>query len=520
MTKPSTSQRRKALQDALKDLREADSKNDVIDAIKDALAVHAPVGDPAAIEATGNRYKTMATESEHLHRDVTTIAETGLPDVWTGTTGAKAAEVIGATGRAIDRQSTAFIKAWLTLHNLADALRAAQAADGPARSGAQQVLSQLGGKEGWFDEWFEDDDDEAKRKKAQQAAIPHVEGMLTAAAKADDAARAAARDLNRLADEARAGKLRAKGVSSADKVVLAETSGPDGPTELNDLLTANDLKRSGEYLDRMNPTDLAAFDRMLADSSTPQERAYLMKALAAGHNLDEIRAFDGKIHGKDPEWLRTHLTPVYTKSDNRDSGGQDSDGSNRYQYEVKFGSARWQQTGPTCVASTTVTARAMADPLYALDLTGGPTGQDNDPAAFQRRLLDEQNRVHEEGHGNKKGMDEHGTGDVLAKEVSPHTGATYEYKPLSDENARRAILPEIEKAVAEGKPVPVSIEGHVGDERKGHEVLIVGQEGDMLQVYNPWGRTTWISEADFANGHMDHVADNRTPVVDAVHLPK
>lgn len=53
---------------------------------------------------------------------------------------------------------------------------------------------------------------------------------------------------------------------------------------------------------------------------------------------------------------------------------------------------------PTCVAASTVTARAMVDPLYALQLTTG--GRPGDPAhdspqAFEERLRDEQVRVYD-----------------------------------------------------------------------------------------------------------------------------
>jgi hypothetical protein len=64
------------------------------------------------------------------------------------------------------------------------------------------------------------------------------------------------------------------------------------------------------------------------------------------------------------------------------------------------------------------------------------------------------------------------------------------------------------------------VEGYNNDdERSGHAMMIIGQEGDMLQVYNPWGTTTWVSEDDFVNGRMDKASDNRMPDAYAVHLP-
>jgi hypothetical protein len=175
------------------------------------------------------------------------------------------------------------------------------------------------------------------------------------------------------------------------------------------------------------------------------------------------------------------------------------------------------------VASSTVTARAIVDPVYALGLTGGPSGQEEDPDAFRQRLVDEQHRVHTEGDGGKNwnGMDQEGKEKVSDAEIGRATGDDYERHDLNDGESRRDALPDIEKAVAEGRPVPVGIEGKdANGERAGHAVMIVGQEGDMLQVYNPWGTTTWVSEDDFVNGRMGKVADNDVNQAYTVQIPR
>ncbi|MFJ9417736.1 hypothetical protein ACIRPT_26750 [Streptomyces sp. NPDC101227] len=41
----------------------------------------------------------------------------------------------------------------------------------------------------------------------------------------------------------------------------------------------------------------------------------------------------------------------------------------------------------------------------------------------------------------------------------------------------------------------------------------------MLETYNPWGQTMWVSEDDFVNGHMDKVADGM-PDAYGVHIPQ
>ncbi len=253
-----------------------------------------------------------------------------------------------------------------------------------------------------------------------------------------------------------------------------------------------------------------------------------MKALAAGHGVNDIETFGKKIHGKDPAWLQEHLTPIVTQGDSLKNEGTDpSNGSNINTDLQSFRGQQWAQGGDgsegTCVASSTVTARAMVDPVYALSLTGGPSGQENDPAAFRRRLVEEQHRVHTEGKGgaNWNGMDQKGKTEVLNKEVSPDTGTSYELQEVRDADARRNVLPEIEKAVAEGKPVPIGVEGYDDQgKRSGHAMMIVGQEGDMLQIYNPWGQTTWVSEDDFVNGGMAKASNNGLPDAYAVHLPQ
>ncbi|MER6731164.1 hypothetical protein [Streptomyces puniciscabiei] len=144
----------------------------------------------------------------------------------------------------------------------------------------------------------------------------------------------------------------------------------------------------------------------------------------------------------------------------------------------------------------------MVDPVYALGLTAGPSGQENDADAFRHRLVAEQHRVHLEGDGgdNRTGMDNDGKTEVVNKEIGPETGSKDEFHEVRDADARRAVLPAIEKAVADGKPVPVGVEGYdKKGTRSGHAMVIIGQEGDKLEICNPWGTTTWVSEDDFVN---------------------
>jgi hypothetical protein len=172
----------------------------------------------------------------------------------------------------------------------------------------------------------------------------------------------------------------------------------------------------------------------------------------------------------------------------------------------------------TCVASSTVTARALVDPLSALDLTGGPSGQEDSAKAFKQRLVAEQHRLQVEGDGGAKwgGMGPEGQERIADSTIGSATGDDYERRDLDNADERRAALTEVEKAVAEGKPVPVDVSGKGG----AHAMTIIGQEGDMLQVYNPWGTTTWVGEGDFINGDMGKAANSGLNDAYGVYLPE
>ncbi|WP_330339309.1 peptidoglycan-binding protein [Streptomyces sp. NBC_00557] len=515
----STGDRRKRLAGLCRTIASAGSKNDLIDAINDALAVSAPVGDTATLESLGKLYQKQ--DLEDLHKRIDRVARKGLPDVWAGNTSVLASDAVAAAGVAAGAVGRALYGGGLALLTFADALKDARSQDSGGRETLREALRMLGGKDGWFDDLYEDDDEEAVRLNARSVASLGAEDLHQAAIAADDAAHAVARDLNKWVSEARMSKLGTGDLTAVDKLMLAETSAVDGDPVLNEILTAHDLERAGLRMDRLSAADRAAMDRMLAGSDSPQERAYLMKALAAGHSVAEIGQFQGKIHGHDPEWLRRHLTPVVTAVDSMDDEGLAPDGSNNNKDYVTFDGQRWIQGGDgsegTCVASSTVTARAMVDPLYALGITGGPSGQEDDPEAFKRRLVAEQHRLHTEGHGGDhwEGMGPDGQEHIADTTLGAATGDDYQRHDLGSADDRRAVLSDVEKAVADGRPVPVDVQGKDG----AHAMTIIAQDGDRLQVYNPWGTTTWVSENDFINGHMGKAADSGLNDAYSVYLP-
>lgn len=137
-------------------------------------------------------------------------------------------------------------------------------------------------------------------------------------------------------------------------------------------------------------------------------------------------------------------------------------------------------------------------------------------------------RLHEEGDGTNSGwlwdrqpagMDSGGQEEISESQLSPHTGDRYDVQEMGSDDDRRDVLTDIEKSVAEGKPVPINVEGHEDNgDWVGHGMVIVGQENGMLQIYNPWGTTTWVSEEDFVKGDLSAASDDRFDNVNNVYI--
>jgi hypothetical protein len=475
-----------------------------------ALKLPEPKGNPQQLADRAHDYLKAAPKADAVSVDLGKIAASQIPEVWVGEASEQASDVISAAAKEVDRVVAVYGDVGRELDILSEALALAKAKHNDGYAAMVGVRNEL-------DEAAPFDFGHAEEIKDK--GITAATMLRDAAVIAEDAGKKAASRLDDLASQARAGKLASSNLTSVDKLVLTQAAATGGPEDLNAILTANDATRAGDRLDALSEQDRARMDQMLDNAKSPQEKAYLLKALAAGHNVGDIEDFDRKIHahGDDPQWLRDRLTPIVTEDHDTTTGQND---------QVTYQGSGWSQDQrPTCVAYSTMTARAQVDPLYSLQLTTG--GHPGDPAydnpqSFHDRARDESERIYSEGR--KVGWHPFGQGDgmntkqgisVANKEISPATGGHYEHKDLDSNEDRRNVLPEVEHAVDNGKPVPIQVRGDGG-----HQMMIIGHEGDKLQIYNPWGHTVWVSEDDFINGHMDKASDSRLPNADGVHLPR
>jgi hypothetical protein len=486
--------------------------------LRDAIQVGGPGGRPDSLESLAADYGRAQQRLDAASMVVSEIRRQRLPEVWAGDTRVAAGEALAAAERGLERGVDVLGQIARELRRLADAVEEGTKRDTaamPSLREAYRLTEEI--TAGPFTDPLHYDGDTMHR--AHQMATGAMAERVGAHSRVEEASREASSTFHDLASQARLRRLADSPLSTLDELLLVD-AGSSSTSVDGAILTASMADRAADRLAAMSEADRARMERLLASAGSPEHRAYLMRALAAGYDIDKITEFNRLIapFGDDPAWLRAHLNPL-------DLGDSAPTGQHR---PTTFDGAAWTQgQHPTCVASSTVTARAMVDPLYALELTTG--GHPGDPAydngeAFARRLLDEQYRVYDGGRSwyqdlpliGSDGMTNEQSETVADQEIGSRTGADYENRNLRNADERRAVLPEIERAVDEGHMVPFSTR----DDDGGHQMLIIGHDGDRLQVYNPWGYTVWVNEDDFVNGRLDSIGNGVPNEFTSVRLPR
>ena len=486
-------------------------------AIEDALAPPAPKGSPSVITAQAAAYAKTAAECGAVAKDIDAVATSSLPHAWRGAVAETAAQAVQAVGADVQNMRNVLDRVVPALEKWAQTLQSAQDTDQAGVAILNDAKSALGflGIEVW------------NLPAAVHEALEGVNLRITAAQQVQTTGTSTASLLNQLADQARAERVAGGGMDPLSAVVLASETNPGGDVDGGKILTENQLARGSQVLDGMDPSDQAAFRQLLAQAKSPEEAAYLWKALAAGHSLTQVQQFDNAIHphGDDATWLAGHLTPDLTNA----SSSTETSGTTALSYQ---GQDVFDQGGVNdCVAASTVVAQASVDPVTMLDLTtGGTANGDDSPATVQQRIQKmyvQQYIQGQQADGDKNTYPEQDGGlgssgeTVLAnQDLGPSSGAQYHYVGLGSDSDRQNALPGIEQSVDAGKPVPIDVTN--GNE--GHQMMIIGHDGDKLEVYNPWGYTSWVSESQFVNNQLGGLTtnggDGSLKTADGLELPQ
>jgi hypothetical protein len=489
-----------------------------------AIAVCAtePAGDPDQLDQVAAAFQAAAGRLGGVERQLRAVSATALPDVWRGLAGGTAQTAVAALGSGVGAAPPAFAGVHGTLRALAEAIRAARAKhrDGRARLRgaydrlAHPTLRVLGLSVP------EPVSDPAQVLRAVEDAAAGLRLCQEAYAIAEDAGRHAASRLRDAAGKARVGAIATGDrFSPLDAASLADQAfGADRPPAFDTgVLTAAQVRRASQTLAGMPAGDYAGVRRLLTAAGSDTERAYLLKALAAGHPLADVDRFAAQIRGRPDSWLDAHLSLL------RPGGDQPlsyADGSGA---RIRID----QYDATTCASMSVLAVRSMADPIFTLGLTtGGPGGSDS-AAEVDRRLSAEQQRIHDESTHRALGPLDYpqaigtppwGVADQLNRYATA-TGTRYGSRLVDSADAAQidTALSDVERAVDAGHPVPVL----VGDAVPKHYVLVVGHEGGSLQVYEPTGgETVTVSETDFRTGSPAFARALGFPHVQAVVVPR
>jgi uncharacterized protein YukE len=503
------------LQDDIHDAHGGWGANELAEACAAAAAVPTFGGDADALRLIADDCRTVAQSVQKALDAADVLREKGISDVWAGDTHVTANDALRALADDMFRALTAFRQISDQVRQHAELVQQEPGDRGNAASLAE--IATTVGAMSWGPVPNLEYEGEVMRAQHAQA-IAHIDGRVDKHIAMRNAAEDFATALHEIETQARTGRLSDSPLSAVDEVVIAGAGWTRTMVPLTPVLTPAMDQRAAEALAALNDEDRERMTGLLATAYSPEHRAYLLKTLAAGYSVGEVAGFDQLIagHGDDPGWLREHLSPLSLDVENPTPGKDHN----------AFESARWEQGNrPTCVAASTVTARAAVDPLYALQLTtGGHPGDPefDNPDAFANRLRDEQEQVYDGGrtwfqeHFGDDGMTSEQSATVANEEIAARTGAEYSNVKLEDRAAREATVPSIERAVDEGYPVPFFT--HENGET--HQLMVIGHSEYQLQVYNPWGYTYWITERDFVDGHVDGIDAEIPSTPSTVRLPE
>jgi hypothetical protein len=246
-----------------------------------------------------------------------------------------------------------------------------------------------------------------------------------------------------------------------------------GPWDVADHASLTPVQRAQAVVGRarLSPAQRDRLDGILAAASGPA-RAYLIQAFAAGHSVPQVAAFAAVLVGRSPHWMRTRLRPV----DPDEPGPAKFHGASVSQYD-----------DTTCGAAVVVVARAMVDPIYALQLTTGgrPDWTAESDSAFQDRLRAQEQRVHQDADRlwlKAAGTPPWGVSDQLNRGLAG-LGVRYGWTLLVGGRPSKTagVIRRALSAARQGYLVPILI----GDVIPRHYVLLVHDGAAGAVFYEP-----------------------------------
>lgn len=261
------------------------------------------------------------------------------------------------------------------------------------------------------------------------------------------------------------------------------------------LLGMPQREQASDNMAKMSPADHDEVMALLttAAAHSPEESEYVVKALAAGHSVAELKQFQQQIAGKDPAWLEENLRLV---------GGSTGTG-------IK------QQWSHSCAPTEVEAMKGELDPVYALQLRQkNPKlnqANDKDGNAVNPDLANEQFNLLTQTGGtvaprdNADGSGHGGKMSTLLNSEGAGMGMSFDRREVGADITMDQALSTAQEKLKRGLPVPIS----VGDDGNpyAHAAMLTGVDDGpprRFSIHDPWtGNTKTYSEADIRDGKLD-----------------
>jgi len=279
------------------------------------------------------------------------------------------------------------------------------------------------------------------------------------------------------------------------------------------ILGSAQSARADAVLKKMPEKDQKEVQKVMDEVESEPKKQFVLKGVAAGHNVKELEDFAKKIKGKDAKWMRNNLSLT---------------GSSK-------GTGVMQQWSHSCNATTVQAVHAQMDPLYALKVheqnpkldqadNANATKKNPKLAEEQRSMLASayHGSVADAGPDSGVAVARSAAGgsgrwaDDLLNNVSDSTGVKYSTKKIGADMTVDQAVEKIDSGMSKGEPVPIVI-GNASDSYT-HYVLITGMEvGPPKQytIHDPWsGKTMVRTEAQVKNGTLNIANSNQISAIE------
>jgi len=287
------------------------------------------------------------------------------------------------------------------------------------------------------------------------------------------------------------------------------------PTADGKILGAHQAGRVKTKYADLTSKDKDKFDDLLLKAKSESEQRYIYKALAAGHTVEEIKTFAGRIRGKNAAWMQNNLRLTGSTT----------------------GTGIQQQWSTSCNITAVQAVRGEMDPIYSLKVhdenPNFATVDNADATKKNPKLAAEQKAGLETAYGGTKWGAHTGVAvargaaggkgrfaDDMLNDLKKTTGLKFTPKIVGGAGADLTLdqaRASIDTALDKGMPVPLVI-GDNGAKKYGHYVLVTGKTKGppkKYTIHDPWsGKTVTRTEDDLKNGTINIAGWNHIGSID------